>query len=69
MKTTKYLLVLTTFVLGVANASPLQDAVEADYGYIDALFLYFHANLELSMQEFNLDRFANSGCVVGHYYA
>jgi hypothetical protein len=69
VKTTKYLLVLTTFVLGVANTSPLQDSIEADYGYIDAMFLYFHANPELSMQEFNLDRFANSGCVAGHYYA
>lgn len=32
-------------------ASPLQDAIDADYSYLDALFKYFHANPELSMQE------------------
>lgn len=40
-------------------ASPLQDGVEADYPYLDALFKYFHANPELSFQEFNTsDRLA-----------
>ena len=40
-------------------ASPLQDAVDADYPYLDALFKYFHANPELSLQEFKTsDRLA-----------
>ena len=52
MKTIKTLLVLTSFGLGIANATPLQDAIEADYGYLDALFRHLHANPELSMQEF-----------------
>jgi len=40
-------------------ASPLQDAVEADYPYLDSLFKYFHANPELSLQEFKTsDRLA-----------
>jgi len=40
-------------------ASPLQDAVEADYPYLDALFKYFHANPELSLREFKTsDRLA-----------
>ncbi len=40
-------------------ASPLQDAIETDYPYLDSLFKYFHANPELSLQEFKTsDRLA-----------
>ncbi len=35
-----------------AFASPLSEAIDADYEYLDALFRHFHANPELSMQEF-----------------
>lgn len=34
-----------------ALASPLQEAINADYPYLDSLFKYFHANPELSMRE------------------
>ena len=47
-------LVITVFGLvsgGVALATPLADAVEADYPYLNNLFRYFHANPELSMLE------------------
>ncbi len=33
-------------------ASELGEAIDADYGRLDALFRHFHANPELSMQEF-----------------
>ncbi len=33
-------------------ASELGEAIDADYGQLDALFRHFHANPELSMQEF-----------------
>ena len=55
MKTT----LLITFVISTIflpnsplRASELGDAIEADYGRLDGLFRYFHANPELSMQEF-----------------
>jgi hippurate hydrolase len=46
--------VLATFALLNATvcASELRDAIHADYGRLDALFRHFHANPELSMQEF-----------------
>ena len=42
-----------------AMAASLRDAIEEDYAYLDALFKHFHANPELSMQEFRTsDRLA-----------
>ena len=42
-----------------AHASPLSEAIDADYEYLDALFKHLHANPELSMQEFKTsDRMA-----------
>ncbi len=42
-----------------ASASPLADAIDADYPYLDALFKHLHANPELSMQEYKTsDRMA-----------
>ena len=35
-----------------ASAASLQATIAADYSYLDALFKYFHAHPELSMQEF-----------------
>jgi hippurate hydrolase len=55
------LLVLTTAVLTGApsRASELQEAIAADYPYLEALFKHLHANPELSMQEFKTsDRLA-----------
>ena len=55
MKTTILTIyVLATFALLNATvcASELSDAINADYGRLDALFRHFHANPELSMQEF-----------------
>ena len=36
----------------VASAQSLDEAIAADYAYLDALFKHLHANPELSMQEF-----------------
>ena len=55
MKTTALTIyVLATFAMLNATvcASELSDAIEADYGRLDALFRHFHANPELSLQEF-----------------
>ena len=42
-----------------AAAASLRDAIDADYASLDTLFKYFHANPELSMQEFKTsDRLA-----------
>ena len=35
-----------------ASGSPLNDAIAEDYVYLAKLFKHFHANPELSMQEF-----------------
>ena len=41
------------------RATPLSDAISADYPYLDALFKQLHANPELSLQEFQTsDRLA-----------
>ena len=47
----KYVIAVAAIVVLPASASPLGDAVEADYPRLDGLFRYFHANPELSMQE------------------
>jgi amidohydrolase len=50
-----------------AHATPLEDAIAADYGYLDALFKHFHANPELSMQEFKTsDRIASELSALGY---
>lgn len=61
------LALLTIVVTTNASATPLQDAVEADYEYLDALFKHFHSNPELSMQEFNTsDRIASELSSLGY---
>jgi amidohydrolase len=52
-----------------ANAfgTPLQDAIDVDYPYLDALFRHLHANPELSMQEFKTsDRIAKELTSLGY---
>lgn len=46
------LITLPVWIVATVNASPLGNAIGADYAYLDALFKHFHANPELSMQEF-----------------
>ena len=62
MKIKKFaLFVLTAMALAATpvRASALHGAIEADYPYLDSLFKYFHANPELSLQEFeSSDRLA-----------
>jgi hippurate hydrolase len=59
-----------TLLLGVhstALAGSLQDAIEADYDYLDALFKHLHANPELSMQEHKTsDRLADELASLGY---
>ena len=43
--------VLAVMSSSIVLASPLEDAVAADYPYLEELFNHFHANPELSMQE------------------
>ncbi len=43
---------LSLAITQVLVASPLKDAVEKDYPYLQKLFEHFHANPELSLQEF-----------------
>lgn len=55
MKTTTlitYVIATIGLLSSTVCASELSDAIEADYGRLDALFRHFHANPELSMQEF-----------------
>ena len=50
-----------------AFATPLQDAIESDYAYLDELFKYLHANPELSMQEWKTsDRLAEELTALGY---
>jgi amidohydrolase len=50
-----------------AFATPLQDAIESDYAYLDELFKHLHANPELSMQEFKTsDRLAEELTALGY---
>ena len=59
--------VLGTAFGGVVLASPLNDAVEADYPFLEALFEHFHANPELSMQETKTsDRMAREMSTLGY---
>jgi amidohydrolase len=52
-------LIATALTASSVFASPLQDAIESDYPYLDSLFKYFHENPELSLQEFKTsDRLA-----------
>ena len=61
-------LVATIFLMPVGVfATPLQDAIEADYGYLDSLFKHLHQNPELSMQEFKTsDRLAEELSSLGY---
>ena len=48
-------------------ATPLEDAIEADYAYLDSLFKHLHENPELSMQEFKTsDRLAEELSSLGY---
>ena len=50
---------LLAAIASPAIATPLSNAIAADYAYLDALFRHFHANPELSMQEYKTsDRLA-----------
>jgi len=50
-----------------AFATPLQDAIDSDYAYLDELFKHLHANPELSMQEFKTsDRLAEELAALGY---
>ncbi len=52
---------------GAVLASPLQDAVAADYAYLAKLFQHLHANPELSMQETRTsDRMAREMSALGY---
>ena len=54
----------------LAVASPLSDAIEADYSYLEKLFQHFHANPELSMQETKTsDRLAKEMSELGYEVA
>ena len=63
-------LVLAMIAVGAvsnANSTPLEDAVAADYEYLDVLFKHFHENPELSMQEFKTsDRIASELASLGY---
>lgn len=50
----KRILIVTALlgsVSGIASAATLEDAIAADYPYLENLFHYLHENPELSMQE------------------
>ena len=50
---------LLALIPTLVNSTPLSDAIDKDYPYLDSLFKHFHANPELSMQEFaSSDRLA-----------
>ena len=50
---------LLALAANYASSSPLSESIAEDYGYLDSLFEHFHANPELSMQEFETsDRLA-----------
>jgi len=54
-----YVIATISLVNSSVCASELGDAIEADYGRLDALFRHFHANPELSLQEYKTsDRLA-----------
>ena len=46
-----YACLMSVAPITIAIASPLHDAIDTDYAYLDALFEHFHTNPELSMQE------------------
>ena len=46
-----YACLMSVVPITFAIASPLHDAIDTDYAYLDALFEHFHTNPELSMQE------------------
>lgn len=46
-----YACLMSVAPITFAIASPLHDAIDTDYAYLDALFEHFHTNPELSMQE------------------
>jgi hypothetical protein len=62
-------LLIAAFAICVVSntiATPLQDAIEADYKFLDTLFKHLHANPELSMQEFKTsDRLASELASLG----
>jgi len=68
MKSRTILFATTIFLLqSSAFATPLQDAINNDYSYLDSLFKHLHANPELSMQEFKTsDRLAAELSALGY---
>lgn len=57
---------LAMAMLTATQASELEEAVNSDYAYLDQLFKHFHANPELSMQEFETsDRIAKELASLG----
>ncbi len=67
IKLSSVVAVLAVMSSGVVLASPLEDAVAADYPYLEELFNHFHANPELSMQEAKTsDRLAEEMSALGY---
>lgn len=61
------LAVVAVGAMSNASSTPLQEAVAADYEYLNALFKHFHANPELSMQEYKTsDRIASELSSLGY---
>ncbi len=67
IKLSSVVAVLAVMSSSIVLASPLEDAVAADYPYLEELFNHFHANPELSMQEAKTsDRLAEAMSALGY---
>ncbi|MCH7637525.1 MAG: amidohydrolase, partial [Proteobacteria bacterium] len=67
IKLSSVVAVLAVMSSSIVLASPLEDAVAADYPYLEELFNHFHANPELSMQEAKTsDRLAEEMSALGY---
>jgi len=67
IKLSSVVAVLAVMSSSIVLASPLEDAVAADYPYLEELFNHFHANPELSMQEAKTsDRLAAEMLALGY---
>jgi hippurate hydrolase len=63
----KYVIAVAAIVILPAGASEIGDSVEADYPRLETLFRHFHANPELSMQEYKTaDRLATELDALGY---
>ena len=59
-------LLISMVMVASASAQSLDDSINADYPYLDALFMHLHQNPELSMQEFKTsDRLAEEMAGLG----